>query len=132
MEERCGSAPTPPSAREDHAICARALLQQCRECGTKGHQGSGFCPNCLAADFDWVPAAGTGTIYSRIVMHQVYWPSFKNDVPCNVAWIQLDGGPHLTANIVDAKKAEIEIGRRVEVIFDAVTPDVTILRFRLT
>lgn len=108
------------------------LLQQCRECGTKWNQCSGFCPGCLAADFDWVPAAGTGTIYSRIVMHQVYWPSYADDVPYVVVWVQLDEGPLMTANVVDAANEEIEIGRRVEVVFVPVTADITLPQFRLT
>ncbi|OUS88577.1 Zn-ribbon domain-containing OB-fold protein [Rhodococcus sp. NCIMB 12038] len=107
------------------------LLQQCRECGTKWNQGSGFCPGCLAADFDWVPAAGTGTIYARIFMHQVYWPSFKDDVPYNVVWVKLDEGPLMTANVVEASKEDIEIGKRVEVVFESATPEITIPRFRL-
>lgn len=109
----------------------KLLLQQCRECGTTWHQGSGFCPNCLAVDFDWTPASGTGSIYARIFMHQVYWPSFADDVPYNLVWVELDDGPMMTADIVDAPREDIEIGCRVEVIFDPVTPEVTIPRFRL-
>jgi uncharacterized protein len=47
--------------------------------------------------------------------------------PYNVVQVELDEGPRLMGNLVDARPV---IGMRVEVIFDAVTPDVTLPRFR--
>ncbi len=37
----------------------------------------------------------------------------------------------MTANVVGAANEDIEIGRRVEVVFDPVTADITIPQFRL-
>ena len=59
-----------------------------------------------------------------------YFPSFAADLPYNVVQVQLDEGPRLTANLVNVPNAEITIGMRVEVVFDDVTPEVSLPRFR--
>jgi len=106
-------------------------LQRCCQCGAYWHLASEFCPGCLGNELQWTPACGLGTIAARIFVHQLNDPSFTAEVPYNVAWVELDEGPLMTANIVGAAKEDIRVGRRVQVFFDAVTPEVTIPRFRL-
>jgi len=74
--------------------------------------------------------SGRGTVSTFVVFHQRYFPSFANDIPYNVVQVQLDEGPRLTANLVDVPNAEITVGMRVEVVFDDVTPEVSLPRFR--
>ena len=57
---------------------------------------------------------------------------FADDTPYNVAQIELAEGPRLTANVVESPPAGLAVGLSVEVIFDAVTPEVTLPRFRPT
>jgi uncharacterized OB-fold protein len=47
-----------------------------------------------------------------------------------VVQVQLEEGPRLTANLVDVPNTELRIGMRVEVAFDDVTPELTLVRFR--
>jgi uncharacterized OB-fold protein len=110
---------------------AELRLQHCRQCGAYLHPAGRFCPGCLGTELEWTPAAGTGVIAGRIFMHQVYYRAFAQDVPYNVVWVELDEGPMMTANVVDAVKEDIEVGRRVQVAFDPVTSEITIPRFRL-
>jgi uncharacterized OB-fold protein len=58
-------------------------------------------------------------------------PWQAEEVLYNVAWVELDEGPLMTANIVGAVKAELGVGRRVRVTFDSVTDEVTVPRFCL-
>ncbi len=44
--------------------------------------------------------------------------------------VELEEGPRLTANLVDVPPAEIRIGMPVSVVFDDVTPEISIPRFR--
>ena len=106
-------------------------LQHCLDCGTWWHPPSEYCPGCLGEHYEWRAAAGTGRIWSRIFMHQVYFAGFKEDVPYNVVWVELDEGPMITASVTGASHDEIEVDRRVAVTFDAVTDELTLPRFRL-
>jgi uncharacterized OB-fold protein len=44
--------------------------------------------------------------------------------------VQLEEGPKLITNIVGIRHDEVRIGLPVEVVFDDVTPEVTLIKFR--
>lgn len=79
----------------------RLLIQKC-VCGNSWLPARTHCPNCLATDWKWVPSAGTGRLISWVVYHTSYHDAFKDRLPYNVALIELDEGPRLIANMVDA------------------------------
>ena len=56
--------------------------------------------------------------------------AFRDDLPYNAAQIELEEGPRLTANLVGVDNEKISVGMQVEVTFDDVTADVTLLRFQ--
>jgi uncharacterized OB-fold protein len=105
-------------------------LQRCRACGRFRYPPAPVCPDCLSEDAEWTPVSGRGTVSTFVVFHKVYFPSFAGDVPYNVVQVELEEGPRLTANLVDAPNDEIRVGMPVEVVFDDVTPEVTLPRFR--
>jgi uncharacterized protein len=109
----------------------RLMLQQCGACSHVRYPTAQICPRCLSDAAQWVQMSGRGSIFSYIVFHQVYDRSFKNDVPYNVALIQLDEGPRLFSNIVVEAGDRPKVGDRVTVCFDPVTPEITLPRFRL-
>ena len=74
--------------------------------------------------------SGRGRITTFVVFHKAWFPSFADAVPYNVIQVELDEGPRLTANLVGVESGEIRIGMEVEVVFDDVTPDITLPRFR--
>jgi uncharacterized OB-fold protein len=115
----------------DGARNGRLMMQRCRHCDHTRYPVARICPRCLFAEAEWVELSGRGAIFSYVVFHQVYDKSFKDDVPYNVALIQLDEGPRLFSNIKTVDGAKPKVGDRVEVCFDPVTPDVTLPRFRL-
>jgi uncharacterized protein len=109
----------------------RLSLQKCGRCSHIRYPISGICPRCLSADFEWTGVSGRGTVFSYVVFHQAYHAGFKQDVPYNVALVQLEEGPRMYSNIVGTPNDQVRIGDAVEVVFDAVTAEVTIPRFRL-
>jgi hypothetical protein len=76
--------------------------------------------------------SGKGSVHTFVIYHQVYHPAWKGDVPYNVAWIRLEEGPLLLSNVVGCKNEELFIEMPVEVVFDDVTDEVTLPRFRPT
>lgn len=108
----------------------RLALQKCRDCGHLRYPVSHVCPECLSYESDWTTVSGKGEVFSYIVFHQVYNQAFAEDVPYNVAIIQLDEGPRMISNVTGVANDAVKVGDRVEVVFDAVTDDITIPRFK--
>jgi hypothetical protein len=104
-----------PQPTEDNAEFLAGLrrgevrLQRCDACGRFRYPCARFCPYCLSADAQWLTTSGRGRIYSFIVVHQLYHPGFRGDLPYNVAVIQLDEGPRLTSNVVGCDNAALRI-----------------------
>ena len=67
---------------------------------------------------------------SWVVFHQRHLDSFKDEIPYNVVQVELEEGPRLVTNLVDIENDDIRMEMLVEVVFDDVTPDVTLPRFR--
>ncbi len=62
----------------------------------------------------------------------MYHPSFASEAPYAVVAVELEEGPRMVTNLVDCKVEDIEIGLPVEVVFDDVTEEVTLPKFRPT
>ena len=108
----------------------RLLLPYCTACG-KPHLPPGpVCPFCFAARLEWRPASGRGQLSSWTVVHKAWFPAFEADLPYNVVQVELAEGPRLTANVVGIANEELKVGQPVEIVFDAVTPELTMPRFR--
>jgi uncharacterized OB-fold protein len=60
----------------------------------------------------------------------LYFKGFEDDLPYTVVLIKLREGPFLYSNLVGVDDAQIKIGMPVTAVFDDVTPEVTLIRFR--
>ena len=107
----------------------KLLLQRCSKCGHL-RDAAPICPECWSADHDWVEASGRGTVYSWIVVHQRYGRAFEDDLPYNVTIVELEEGPRLLTNLVEIDNADIRPGLSVEVVWDDVTEEITLPKFR--
>ena len=114
------------ACREDHFI-----LQRCSRCHSFWFPPSPLCPECLSEDWAWEQASGRGSIFSYVVMHRVYHPGFASDVPYLLAVVELEEGPRFLSNIVGCENKDPRVGLPVEVVFDAVTSEVTLPKWRL-
>ena len=101
------------------------LLRRCGDCGTFMSPTGGLgtplrprCVGCFSADLEWAPAGGRGTLYSFALMHQVYDPAFADEVPYNIAVVELDEGVRMTTNVVGCANEELWIGMPLEVTFE--------------
>jgi uncharacterized OB-fold protein len=108
----------------------RLVVLRCCSCGTLRFPARELCNSCLSREVEWVPVCGRGTIFSYSVMHQVYHPGFANEVPYAVAVVELAEGVRMTTNIVDCPLTDLRIGMPVEVVFEEITSEVTLPKFR--
>jgi hypothetical protein len=113
------------------------VLRRCQACGTfmspTGGIGTPLRPRCLtcfSAELAWTPASGLATLYSFALMHQVYDPAFADEVPYNIAVVELDEGVRMTTNVVGCANEELWIGMPLEVTFEQLSEEVAIPKFR--
>ena len=114
----------------DGAKAGELRLQRCGGCGHWRFPPSVLCPRCLSEDSEWRATSGRGKVHTFIVVHRPQHPAFYEDVPYNVAIVELDEGPRLHTRIVGCPNEEIAIGMPVEVTFERKNDDVTMPYFR--
>jgi uncharacterized OB-fold protein len=89
-----------------------------------------LCPECLSERATWQPVTPTGRIYSFAIYEHCYHEAFRPDIPYNVAMVELDDGPRLMTNLVGIRNEDIAIGAPVVAVFEPVTDEVTLVKFR--
>jgi uncharacterized OB-fold protein len=122
--------PTPDEASAPFfagAARGELMLQRCRACGTFMWPVKPRCIECFAGGVEWAPADGRAVLYSFAVVHQRY-PGF--DEPYVVATVETLEGVRFNTSIVGVDPGELEIGMPLEVVFDPVSDDVVVPRFR--
>ena len=105
-------------------------IQRCQSCGAFRFPPAILCPECLSREVEWQKVSGRGKIFSFVVYRRLYHPAFKADLPYTVAVIELEEGARLLSNIVDISPEKVRCDMPVEVIFQDVTPEVTLPKFR--
>jgi uncharacterized OB-fold protein len=103
------------------------MLQRCRTCGAFMWPVKPRCVECFSGDVEWAPAGGRAVLYSFAVVHQRY-PGF--DEPYVVATVETPEGVRFNTSIVGADAEDLKIGLPLEVVFDPVSDDVVVPRFR--
>jgi hypothetical protein len=114
------------------------LAQACPDCGSFRYPPRPMCPNCNSFKAEWRPVSGKGELFSFIVVPAYpfkgapmgRWP--HDDYPINIAIVQLSDAKEIRmiSTIVDCPLSDLRVGMPVEVIFDEVTPEVTLAKFR--
>jgi uncharacterized OB-fold protein len=103
-------------------------VQRCLDCGAHRFPAGHWCPACRGERTEWARVSGRGTVDSFCVFHKPYFPGL--DAPYNVAVVTLEEGARLFSNVVGVADGRIAVGMAVVATFDAVTPEVTLVRFR--
>ena len=109
-------------------------IQRCDDCRTFVFYPRALCPHCSSRALRWTKVSGRGQIHSMTIVHRPTNTAFKGDSPYVVALVELEEGCRLMSNIVQAAPTpdSVKIGMAVEVVYDRVTDDVTLPKFRLT
>ena len=106
-------------------------IQRCSGCGALRYWGQPMCSRCNSLESEAVKASGRGRIWSYTTTYHGFSRAWKEAVPYTVVVVELDEGPRMTSNLVEADPAEIKVGLPVEVVWDDVTAEVTLPKFRL-
>lgn len=108
----------------------RLVVQRCTDCGTTRFPPRPLCNHCLGRRAEWIPSTGRGHVYSYNVMHQVYHPAFRDEVPYAVLLVELEEGCRIVSNLVGCPPDRVWIGMPVEVVFERQNDEITLPKFR--
>lgn len=112
---------------------ARELrVQHCGDCGLyQFYPPRAMCRRCMSENLSWVKTSGRATVYSTSVVYRAPSAEFALEAPYNVSLIELEeGGIRLISNVIGIDPEAVTIGMPVEVVFDDITSEVTLPRFR--
>jgi uncharacterized OB-fold protein len=90
----------------------RFTVQHCRACGQRQLKQV-LCFACQSPDLEWVTASGRGMVHSFVYVHIGYHPAFAEELPYNVAVVELEEGPQFYASILHCPRDELAIGLKV-------------------
>lgn len=132
------SAPAKPipipneDSREFWAGCRerKLRLQRCKACGYVRFYPRILCTECGSTDTEWIDATGKGMVYSFAIVHRAPSPAFKADVPYVLALVTLEEGCRMMTNIVGCDVKDVHIDMPVEVLFEKVSDEISLPKFR--
>jgi uncharacterized OB-fold protein len=124
----------------------RLVMKRCGHCRLLRYPPGAACPWCTSLEWSWQDVSGKGTIHSYEIVMQAIQAGFRDWAPYPVVLVELDEqrgqptadeGLRLISNLVtDDFKAEKEenvgIGKRVEVTFLDVSPELSMPLFKLS
>jgi len=110
----------------------RLVIQRCTACGTHRHLPHVLCAACGSTACDWDVSEGRGTVFTYTVVTHPVHGAVVDVVPYAVVVVELDdcGRVLVPSNVVDCPPDEVHVGMPVEVVFDRVTDEIAIPRFR--
>lgn len=116
----------------------KLLIQKCSGCGKHRFPPTPMCPRCNSMTHEFVPVSGEGVVASFTTIPRLEpravpmatWPA--DGYPINVVIVALPeaDGVHLASNMVGCEAKDLKVGMKVSVVFEDVTPEVTLPKFK--
>jgi uncharacterized OB-fold protein len=139
-EELQPEAPKPPMPAPDattqffwDAASRRELwIQQCQSCQRFIHYPKTICRFCQSRELAGARVSGRATLYSWTIAEQPFHPFWVDRVPYVLATVELVEQPGLMflTQIVDCPEDELVAGMPLEVVFEELSPELTVPFFR--
>ena len=119
-------------AKDFYGWCKKRELrfQRCSDCGAWRHVPREMCAECGSWRWEWSRSSGRGSVFTWTVVVRAMHPAFEAKVPFAPAVIEMEEGVRLLSLVVDCPPEELEIGMPVEVVFDDITAEIALPKFR--
>ena len=107
-------------------------MRKCDNCNQAYFYPRDICPMCFSRNTSWIQASGKGTLHTFAIVHRAPTPAFRDDAPFIVAMVDLEEGPRMPTNLIDVEPdpAAIKVGMAVEVVFEDITDEITLPKFK--
>ena len=108
----------------------RLLVQKCAACGHTQLPPSPICAECRSADASWQPVSGRGEVYTYTIVHRPI--AMGQPLPTVIAVVALEGagGVRIISNLVGVAAGAVRIGLPVELVWEDMSEDLAVPRFR--
>jgi uncharacterized OB-fold protein len=108
----------------------RLVVQRCSSCEHTRLPPAPVCSECRSTDSDWLEVPGRGEVYTYTIVHRPI--AAGQELPYVIAVIALEaaGGVRLISNVVDVDPHRVEIGMPVDLVWEDMSADLAIPRFR--
>ena len=109
------------------------VIQRCNQCDSWVFYPRERCPECMAglSHLEWTRVSGKGRLHTFTIVHQPGNNTFLDDAPYAFVIIQLDEGPRMPGSMVNVDPHELKVDMPVEAVFDDVTPEWTLVKWKL-
>jgi uncharacterized OB-fold protein len=110
----------------------RLSLQRCCDCRKFRFYPTAGCPHCASPDARWETVSGRGAVYSWIVVDRTHDPYWRTRVPyvCAIVELREQKGLFMPGLLVGVDPSEVRAAMAVEIVFEDVTPAVSLPRWR--
>lgn len=113
-------------------------IQQCARCESFRFPPQAMCPECHSLESQWTQVSGRGTIHTyTVVPHfeprsvpMFSWPDDRYPIVVVIVELQDADRVHIVSNVVDCNPDDLKVGMEVDVVFEDITDDITLPRFR--
>jgi uncharacterized OB-fold protein len=96
----------------------RLLLPRCEECGLTWFPPTPGCPRCGSPRVELIEAAGTGRIYSWVVVNRALSEAFTADAPYTILTVDLDEGARMFGRLIgDPNDPRLRADARLKTVF---------------
>ncbi len=106
------------------------LVQECPRCAKRVFPPQSLCPHCHSPERGWHKLSMRGKVYSWVTVRRASHPWFADKVPYCVVLVEMEEGFRFVGGI-DCPPEALREGLPVEVGFEDVNSEVTLLRFRV-
>jgi uncharacterized OB-fold protein len=118
--------------KEFYEFCKKGELrfQRCTSCRSWRHVPRMICNACGSWEWEWAKSSGRGKVFTWTVVNRPLHPAFMNDAPYAPVVIELEEGIRLVSWLKNREPDKIEHDMAVEVVFEAVSDELTLPLFR--
>lgn len=114
----------------EQAAQHRLVVQRCSDCSHMRLPPAPICPKCRSDAAEWHEVSGSGVLYTYTVVHRPV--AADQELPFVIAVIELTGagGLRMISNMVECAPEDLRIGMAVEVVWEDMSADLAVPRFR--
>ncbi|MDA1296379.1 MAG: Zn-ribbon domain-containing OB-fold protein [Chloroflexi bacterium] len=116
----------------EQAANGKLVLQRCSDCGEAQFYPRVMCIHCGSRSIEWIESSGRATLFTFAIVHVPPHPGFRGDVPYVTAIVELEEGVRMPSQVIgiEPDPDQLRIGMPLQVVFDQVTDDVALPKFR--
>jgi hypothetical protein len=106
------------------------VIPRCQTCDYIFFYPRSECPRCFGTNVEWARVSGRGRLHSYTIVYQPANAAFRADAPHIYAVVQLDEGPRMVSNIVQCNLDAVRVDMPLVAVFDDVTAEWTLVKFK--